>query len=228
MLKIQSHTTPKTLITHNLKGDSRKHNVPFCRISRISGLARQSGLPGGEGRARFHRCRGCRVYRRDGAHGPSRAPRSARPVLPGRFATNCQQCQLCQKRTLCRYIFPAHYRTLHCEHTTQKRCKLLHELPSDFSCSFCVSDADPVLVYVALGLAILAYILLALLAIYVAILQRRLQRLTNRVNNAPPSAETLSIPYVVPAENKIPLENRLNELSDDTLTTRDSTLSYDE
>ena len=79
-----------------------------------------------------------------------------------------------------------------------------------FGISF--SETDSILVYVALGLAIGAYIFLALLAIYVAVLQRRIQRLQDEAN-APPDADTLANPYVIPTETKIPLEDHENSLN---------------
>ena len=74
------------------------------------------------------------------------------------------------------------------------------------------SETDSILVYVALGLAIGAYIFLALLAIYVAVLQRRIQRLQDEAN-APPDADTLANPYVIPTETKIPLEDHQNSVN---------------
>ena len=68
------------------------------------------------------------------------------------------------------------------------------------------------LVYVALGLAIGAYIFLALLSIYVAVLQRRIQRLQDQAN-APSAAGTLTNPYAVPMDTKIPLENHQNDVN---------------
>ncbi len=72
---------------------------------------------------------------------------------------------------------------------------------------FILSEVDPILVYIAIGLAIGAYIFLALLAIYVAVLQRRIQDLKAEKETRPIS-NAFSNAYVEAMETKIPLDSR--------------------